>query len=121
MTFELHLTVSLTDPTPPYEQVRRQVAAHIRGGRLEPGARLPTVRQLAADLGLAAGTVARAYKELEDARLITTHRARGTHVTQNAAPSLPPEVRAAAASLAAAAHRHGLDLEAAIETVRTAW
>ena len=47
------------DPTPPYEQLRRQLADLIGAGLLRPGDRLPPLRQLAADLGLAAGTVAR--------------------------------------------------------------
>jgi DNA-binding transcriptional regulator YhcF (GntR family) len=50
------------DPTPPYEQLRRQLADLIGSGVLTTGDRLPPVRQLAADLGLAAGTVARTYR-----------------------------------------------------------
>ncbi|MDX6240433.1 MAG: hypothetical protein QOG10_5253, partial [Kribbellaceae bacterium] len=50
---------------PPYEQVKGQVEQLIRRGELAQGTRLPTVRQLAGDLGLAVNTVARAYKELE--------------------------------------------------------
>jgi len=122
MTFELQLTVALADPTPPYEQVRRQLAGHIQAGRLAPGARLPSVRQLAADLGLAAGTVARAYRELEEAGLITTGRARGTHVTEgHAERPLPEDVVRAASALAAAARRHGVSIEPTIEALRTAW
>ena len=49
---------------PPYEQICTQVVAAIRGGALPVGARLPTVRQLAGDLGLAVNTVAKAYKQL---------------------------------------------------------
>ncbi|KUN08807.1 GntR family transcriptional regulator [Streptomyces yokosukanensis] len=80
--------VDTTSPVPPYEQIRAQLAALISVGRLTEGERLPTVRQLAADLGLAAGTVARAYRELEAASLIRTRRGAGTRV----AP-LPPGVR----------------------------
>ena len=50
---------------PPYEQLRQQVTALVLGGALEAGDRLPASRQLANDLGLAGGTVARAYRELE--------------------------------------------------------
>lgn len=80
--------VDTTSPVPPYEQIRAQLAALITTGRLPEGERLPTVRQLAADLGLAAGTVARAYRELEAASLIVTRRGAGTRV----AP-LPPGAR----------------------------
>ncbi|WP_406111849.1 GntR family transcriptional regulator [Streptomyces sp. NBC_01003] len=55
---------------PPYEQVRLQLADLILGGHLAENDRLPAVRQLAADLGLAAGTIARAYRELESANLV---------------------------------------------------
>lgn len=65
---------------PPYEQIRSQFAAAIIGGRLEYGERLPSIRQLAADLGLAAGTVARAYTELEADGLIAGQGRKGTVV-----------------------------------------
>jgi GntR family transcriptional regulator len=79
--------VDTTSQVPPYEQIRAQLAALIRTGRLAAGERLPTVRQLAADLGLAPGTVARAYRELEAAELIRTRRGAGTRVA--ALPSEP--------------------------------
>jgi GntR family transcriptional regulator len=72
------ISVNLHSATPPYEQIRAQVASLIAAGALGPGARLPPVRSLAADLGIAAGTVARAYKELEQAGLIETRRRNGT-------------------------------------------
>ncbi|WP_030348802.1 GntR family transcriptional regulator [Streptomyces sp. NRRL S-1022] len=72
--------VDTTSAVPPYEQIRAQLADLINSGRLAEGERLPTVRQLAADLGLAAGTVARAYRELETACLIRTRRGAGTRV-----------------------------------------
>jgi DNA-binding transcriptional regulator YhcF (GntR family) len=81
------LQVSAADPTPPYEQLRRQLVAMIRGGAVPPGDRLPPVRQLAADLGLAAGTVARTYRELEGAGLVTTRRGGGTRVRRTPASS----------------------------------
>jgi DNA-binding transcriptional ArsR family regulator len=61
---------------PPYEQVRLRIAELAANGRLAAGAKLPPVRRLAADLGLAANTVARAYRELERAGLVET-RGRG--------------------------------------------
>ncbi|MFE5482941.1 GntR family transcriptional regulator [Streptomyces sp. NPDC056527] len=79
--------VDITSQVPPYEQIRAQLAALIRTSRLAEGERLPTVRQLAADLGLAPGTVARAYRELEAAELIRTRRGAGTRVA--ALPSEP--------------------------------
>lgn len=78
----MRVSVDADDPTPPYEQIRGQVAALIEAGRLATGDRLPTVRQLAGDLRVAPGTVARAYKELEMAGLVETRRAAGTRVAQ---------------------------------------
>ena len=82
------ISVNLGSATPPYEQIRGQIASLIAIGALPAGTRLPTVRSLAADLGIAAGTVARAYKELEQAALITTGRRNGTVVA--AAPADVP-------------------------------
>jgi DNA-binding transcriptional regulator YhcF (GntR family) len=72
------------DPTPPYEQLRRQLADLIGAGVLATGDRLPPLRQLAADLGLAAGTVARTYRELEAAGLVVSRRGGGTRVAPRA-------------------------------------
>lgn len=80
------LTVDGHDPTPPYEQLRRQVVALVETGRLRPGDRLPPVRQVAGDLGLAAGTVARCYRELEAAGVVVTRRGGGTRIAESAAP-----------------------------------
>ena len=74
------VTIDLVDPTPPFEQVRRQLTLLIETGQLVTDERLPSVRQLAGDLGLATGTVARAYRELEAAGLVTTKRGGGTRV-----------------------------------------
>lgn len=72
------LRLEPADPTPPYEQLRRQIASAIISGSLAGGERLPTVRQLARDLGVAPGTVMRAYAELERAGLIATRRGGGS-------------------------------------------
>lgn len=72
--------VDPADPTPPYEQLRRQLAAMIAAGALGEGTRLTPVRRLAADLALATGTVARAYRELEAQGLVHTARGAGTRV-----------------------------------------
>jgi DNA-binding transcriptional regulator YhcF (GntR family) len=75
------LTVDSTSPVPPFEQVRAQLATQIADGVLTAGTRLPTVRQLADDLGLAVNTVARTYRELEAAGLVETRGRGGTVVT----------------------------------------
>jgi DNA-binding transcriptional regulator YhcF (GntR family) len=75
------IVVDPASPTPPFEQVRAQLADSIRSGELPAGERLPTVRRLADDLGLAVNTVARTYKELEAEGLVETRGRNGTVVT----------------------------------------
>ena len=72
---------------PTYEQVRAQLADLILAGALPEGTRLPSIRQLAADLDLAPGTVARAYRELEAADLVSSRVRRGTVVRPVARPT----------------------------------
>jgi GntR family transcriptional regulator len=88
------LRVLTTDPTPPYEQLRRQLTELIRAGVLAPGDRLPPLRQLAADLGLAVGTVARSYRELESAGLVRSRRGGGTRVQATSEPIDPDRAAA---------------------------
>ncbi len=76
------LSVDPADPTPPYEQVRRQIADLIEVGSLRVDDRMPPLRQLAGDLGLAVGTVARAYAELEASGHLASRRGGGTRVAQ---------------------------------------
>jgi GntR family transcriptional regulator len=78
----LVLTLDPDNPTPPYEQLRRQLAELIAAGQLGPGDRLPPLRQLAGDLGVAVGTVARSYRELEQDGLLISRRGGGTRVTE---------------------------------------
>ena len=84
MTTRPLLIVDTGNPTPPYEQLRRQLAELIQSAALKPGDRLPPLRQLAADLGLAVGTVARSYRELEAAGLVSSRRGGGTRVSATA-------------------------------------
>src|SRR5699024_10871575 len=79
------IVVAMSSPQPPYEQVRRESIEQVRNGELTPGDRLPAIRTHAAELGLAAGTVARAYKLLEESRIIVTRRGAGTTIAPGAA------------------------------------
>ena len=76
------LVVDTSSPVPPFEQLRLQLIAQIERRELPPGTQLPTVRRLAADLGLAPNTVARTYRELEQAGLVRTAGRRGTVVAE---------------------------------------
>lgn len=116
-------TVDDTSPVPPFEQLRSQLADAIRSGLLPPGTRLPTVRQLAGDLGIAPNTVAKTYKALEDESLVRGQGRRGTLVAD--AAELPDGHRldllaSAASRYLNEAKRLGADPAAAIEAVRAA-
>jgi len=116
---ELDVAVDPASPEPPYLQVRAQVEALIRGGRLVPGDRLPTVRGLATDLGLAANTVARAYKELEAAGLVETRGRAGT-VVASGEHAAEAALGVLAERFVAAARAAGVADSAAVEIVRRA-
>lgn len=112
------LRVDPSSPVPPYEQIRGQVASMIATGVLAKGHRLPTIRQLAADLGLAGGTIARAYRELEQGGLIVTRGRHGTSVAAGTASTQRDRERAvieAAGAFAAQAAQAGVDPRAALD------
>jgi GntR family transcriptional regulator len=123
----LIVEVDAQSPVPPYEQLRAQIATLAASGVLHGGDRLPTIRQLAGDLGLAAGTVARAYTELEAAGVLVTHGRRGTFVVEHARgnPSLSRSERdrrlsEAADAYALTVHQLGIDPKAAIRYAQAA-
>ncbi|WP_033293284.1 GntR family transcriptional regulator [Amycolatopsis jejuensis] len=97
-------------PVPPYEQVRTALATQINDGTLAVGTKLPTVRGLAADLGIAPNTVARAYRELEEAGLLETRGRAGTFVGATGDFALT-RAQAAAASYASVIRQLGLTAE----------
>lgn len=113
---KIHLDA--TASTPPYEQVRAGVIAAIEDGSLVAGTRLPPVRTLAAELGLAANTVARAYKELEEAGYVETRGRAGTLVRgTDSAAALAAQ---AARTYADAVRRLGVAPADAVDLVRAA-
>jgi GntR family transcriptional regulator len=97
------IEVDTASPVPPYEQIRAQLETMITSGTLTPGAQLPTIRQLAADLGLAVNTAARAYRELEAAGLVVSRVRHGTTV---AGPRLPLPAAEIRRRLREAAHAY---------------
>ncbi len=112
--------VDPSSPTPPFEQLRVQLAARVASGELTPGTKLPTVRALAAELGLAANTVARVFRELEADRVVVTEGRRGTFVAASAAGRSQEAAKAAAAYVETARHV-GLSLTEANRLVEQAW
>jgi DNA-binding transcriptional regulator YhcF (GntR family) len=113
------VTLDMLAATPPYEQVRAQLAGHIRAGALRPGDKLPVVRALAADLGVATNTIARAYRELEAGGLVTTRRRVGTIVQAPPAPA-GPKLQQQAVLFVREARKAGLAEEEIVDLVRGA-
>ena len=123
----LDLTIDAESATAPFEQVRTQIASAVAEGQLTPGTRLPTVRRLAADLGLAANTVARAYRELEGDAVIATHGRGGTFVRSEvldepaAHTGAADLARAAAADYVHTVRQLGLNSQEAARLVQNTW
>ncbi|MEV4292370.1 GntR family transcriptional regulator [Nonomuraea bangladeshensis] len=113
------IVIDAASPVPPFEQLRAQLAGQIHDRTLAVGARLPTIRRLAADLGLAVNTVGRAYRELEEAGLIETRGRAGSFVTA-AGEETRERARRAAADYAATVAALGLDAEEALRIAEAA-
>lgn len=111
------ITVDPGSAVVPFEQIRGQLADLIRSGNLTADQRLPSIRQLAADLRVAAGTVAKAYSILESESLIQASRTRGTRVAPGKAH--PQAIQRAAKRYVNAIG--DLDLDQTLSAVRTAW
>jgi DNA-binding transcriptional regulator YhcF (GntR family) len=101
------VTVDPTSSVPPFEQVRAHLADRIRSGALPAGERLPPVRRLAEDLGLAVNTAARAYRELEAEGLVETRGRNGTVVSWSP-DAATRDLEQAAAAYAARARALGV-------------
>jgi DNA-binding transcriptional regulator YhcF (GntR family) len=113
------IVIDAGSPVPPFEQLRLQFAKQIQDHTLAVGTRLPTIRHLAADLGLAVNTVGRAYRELEGAGLIETRGRAGSFVTA-AGEQGREQARRAAADYAAVVTGLGIDPGEAIRIVQAA-
>jgi DNA-binding transcriptional regulator YhcF (GntR family) len=104
---------------PPFEQLKSRVIGGIASGELIAGTKLPTVRALATELGIAPNTVARAYRELETDGLIETRGRNGT-VIKGAADDPAALAQLAAQEYAARVRDLGIEADAAVEYVRAA-
>lgn len=110
------------DPTPPFEQLRAQVARRVASGELPAGTRLPTVRAVAAELGLAVNTVAKAYRALEADGVVATEGRRGTFVASSGGSArADAALDEATAAYVVAARRAGLTLPEALRRVERGW
>lgn len=91
----MHLQLDFRSGSPIYLQIVEQVRRLLISGELQPGDQLPTVRQLAAELRVNFNTVARAYRMLDEARLISTQQGRGTYILDQTVVDLDEKIKQA--------------------------
>ena len=97
------LQIDFRSGLPIYTQIVNQVQTQVAGGVLKPGDQLPTVRALAEELRVNFNTIARAYRLLDEARIISTQQGRGTYITEIPPPNVTEQLRRE--SLEALTHR----------------
>src|SRR3990172_1583922 len=89
----LSLQIDFRSGLPIYTQIVNQLQARVAAGLLKPGDQLPTVRALAEELRVNFNTVARAYRLLDEARIISTQQGRGTYITEIPPPEVTEQLR----------------------------
>lgn len=89
----LYFVLDLRSGVPIYVQIVEQVQELVNSGKLKPGDQLPTVRQLASELRVNFNTIARAYRMLDDAGLISTQQGRGTYIVDQPSRGLQEEIK----------------------------
>lgn len=115
------MIIELTEGGAPLaDQVREQIRGLVTTGQLAAGERLPSVRQLAHDLGIAPRTVAKAYKALQSEGVLETRTGGGTRVGRAATPTQLPVVEAAR-SYAAQCRAADADFDEAVRVLRAVW
>ncbi len=92
-SFSKRFHLDIRADLPIYQQIVDQIKAQIAGGELQPGDQLPTVRALATDLRINFNTVARAYRMLDEERIISTQQGRGTYITEKPPPKVTERMR----------------------------
>lgn len=90
---KLPLHLDFHSGVPIYTQIVNQVQSLLANGRLKPGDQLPTVRALAEELRINFNTVARAYRILDETRIISTQQGRGTFITEIPPPEVTEKLR----------------------------
>lgn len=89
----LNLQIDFRSGLPIYTQIVNQIQAQAASGILKPEDQLPTVRALAEELRVNFNTVARAYRILDEARIISTQQGRGTYITEIPPPKVTERLR----------------------------
>ncbi len=113
------ITLSTTGGTPA-EQIHDQIRGLITTGALAANERLPSVRQLAADLRVAPGTIAKVYKQLEEEQFVETRIGAGTRVSPHAT-AISKDVARAARKLIEVCKRDSLELSDVLQVIRATW
>ena len=90
---KLTLNLDIRSGLPIYTQIVNQIQSQLVNGIIKPGDQLPTVRALAQDLRVNFNTVARAYRMLDEARIISTQQGRGTYITEIPPPEVSKRLR----------------------------
>lgn len=90
---KLTLLLDFHSGLPIYTQIANQIQSQLVNGILKPGDQLPTVRALASELRVNFNTVARAYRILDEARIISTQQGRGTYITEIPPPEVTEKLR----------------------------
>ena len=118
----MQLHISSHDGVPIYLQIVNQVKYLVAAGRLEPGQELPPIRTLAEQLVINPNTVARAYRELEQAGIVTKRRTAGTYVSDTTSPLARRErlkiITERVDALLAEARQMNIDTETIIELIQ---
>ena len=114
------MNITLSGSASPTDQIHDQIRGLVATGRLAANERLPSVRQLAKDLGVAPGTVAKAYRTLEAKGFLITRTGSGTRVSPTASTT-PLPVMEAARGLAHTSTREGTGLDDTIRILRAIW
>ena len=92
-SFTKRFQLDIRSELPIYQQIVDQIKAQIAAGDLQPGDQLPTVRALATELRINFNTVARAYRILDEERIISTQQGRGTYITEKPPPKVTERMR----------------------------
>jgi DNA-binding transcriptional regulator YhcF (GntR family) len=115
------MIITLTETGAPFtDQIQDQIRGLIATGVLAADQRLPSVRQLATDLGVAPGTVAKAYKALESEKILVTRTGSGTRVSDSVSAT-PRAVLTAAHRLVAESKHEGLSRSDAMRVLGAIW
>ena len=101
---KLTLQLDFHSGLPIYTQIVNQIQSQLANGILKPGDQLPSVRSLASELRVNFNTVARAYRMLDEVRIISTQQGRGTFITEKPPPEVSEKLRHE--SLSALTHRY---------------